>query len=342
MKKPAVWFPTVKTNSGSDKFTECLVENLNKSGIHAEITWLPHHAEYLPWLVKVPTPPKWANITHINTWLHPRFSPNEMPIVATLHHCVQDPNFKKYKTQAQFFYHNLWITPIEKYNLNKARIITTVSQYTANCAKEIFNIRDIKVIYNGINTNIFYLKDPIKNFKNEQIFKLLFVGNSSIRKGFDLLPKIMEKLGDQYQLFYTSDAKNYHPLPQNMIQLEHQKTAEDLVSIYREMDALLFPSRLEGFGLVVAEAMSCGLPVITTDGSALTELINHRITGLLCPRDDVNSFVETIQQLACDELLKKNLAHNSSQYAEKNFKINHMVEKYIQIYNQILSYHQYE
>lgn len=336
MKKPAVWFPTVKTNSGSDKFTECLVENLNKSGIHAEITWLPHHAEYLPWLVKVPIPPKWANITHINTWLHPRFHPKEMPIVTTLHHCVQDPNFKKYKTQAQSLYHNLWITPIEKYNLSKAKVITTVSQYTANCAKKIFNISDIIVIYNGIDTNIFYRKDPIKHSKNEKFFKLIFVGNSSVRKGFDLLPKIMEKLGDQYQLFYTSDAKNYHPLPQNMIQLEHQKTAEDLASIYREMDALLFPSRLEGFGLVVAEAMACGLPPIIANSSALPELVTQNQSGMICEKDNIDNFVESIKRLKENQILQEYISINASQTIQNQFNFEDMIRSYIKIYQSII------
>jgi glycosyltransferase involved in cell wall biosynthesis len=50
------------------------------------------------------------------------------------------------------------------------------------------------------------------------------------------------------------------------------------------MDALIFLSRLEGFGLVVAEAMASGLPVVIADSSSLTELVEHGNTGFLCER----------------------------------------------------------
>ncbi len=81
--KPAVWFPAVRAGTGSDKFTLQLCEALNARGIRAGITWLPHRAEYLPWTVRVPPVPGWANIVHVNTWLHPRFLPRGIPVVAT-------------------------------------------------------------------------------------------------------------------------------------------------------------------------------------------------------------------------------------------------------------------
>lgn len=332
MTTPAIWFPTVRTNSGSDKFTEQLVIALNKNGIRAEITWLPHHAEYLPWLVQAPIAPEWANIVHINTWLPSKFYPKNLPIVATLHHCVQDKAFSPYKTKLQKLYHSLWITPIEKKTIQHATIITTVSQYTANCAKEIFDISNIEVIYNGVDLDIF---NPVpRNEKKEnQKFRLLFVGNNSIRKGFDLLPKIMEQLGDDYELFYT--AKSAEKLPSNMKQLPYQKSSQDLANVYRSMDALLFPSRLEGFGLVVAEAMACGLPVVVANSSALPELVKHQKTGLICKQDDIVSFVETIQLLKLENDLRENLSESSKLFIENNFCISNMIEKYIKLYKNL-------
>jgi len=335
--KPAIWFPTVKTNTGTDKFTEQLVSSLKQKGFQAEITWLPHHVEYLPWLIPIPQKPDWANIVHVNTWLHPRFYPKNTPMIATLHHCVQDKFFLPYKTFVQKIYHQFWITPIEKQCFKAADAITAVSQYTAQCAKEIFDIDDVQVIHNGIDTNIFHPNDSRKSITQNQPFKLLFVGSNSIRKGFDLLPKIMQQLGDEFQLFYTSNAEQYEPLSANMTQLPPQKTSQDLANIYRTMDALIFPSRLEGFGLVVAEAMSCGLPVVIADSSALTELVDHGTTGLLCEKDDLDAFVEAIRQLAGSEALQKKLAHAAQLYVEQHFRVDTMVEHYIDIYRKVLS-----
>ncbi len=335
--KPAIWFPTVRTNTGSDHFTKQLVAALNQQGFQAEITWLPHHAEYLPWLVPVPQKPEWANIVHVNTWLHSRFLPRDLKIVATLHHCVQDRAFFPYKTFAQKVYHRFWITPIEEHCLNVADKITTVSQYTALCAKEIFDIDDVQVIYNGIDHNTFHPDISTKLANRDQPFKLIFVGSNSVRKGFDLLPKIMRQLGDDFLLFYTSNAEAYQPLPQNMIQLPPQKTAQDLANTYRTMDALIFPSRLEGFGLVVAEAMACGLPVVITDGSALTELVGHGETGFLCAKDDVDAFADTVHYIASNNQLRDKVKTTAREHIVKNFSVNKMVDGYIKVYQSVLN-----
>lgn len=335
--KPAVWFPTVKTNTGTDKFTEQLVSALNERGFQAEITWLPHHAEYLPWLVPVPEKPDWANIAHVNTWLHPRFYPKNIPMIATLHHCVQDKNFLRYKTFAQKIYHEFWVTPIERCCLARVDTITTVSQYTAKCAKEIFDIDNIQVIYNGIDGDVFYPNAAEKPVNQNEPFKLIFVGSNSIRKGFDLLPKIMQQLGEEFQLFYTSNADQYQPLPNNMIQLPPQKTAQDLANTYRTMDALIFPSRLEGFGLVVAEAMGCGLPVVISDSSALTELVGHGTTGLLCQQDDVDAFVATVRYIANNFQLQINMSKAACEHTVQIFNLNKMVECYIKTYQSMLN-----
>lgn len=87
---------------------------------------------------------------------------------------------------------------------------------------------------------------------------------------------IMNELGEQYELYYTATPPKNLTIPKNKKQLPYQKTAFDLVQTYNSMDSLIFPSRLEGFGLVVAEAMACGLPVIATNSSALPELIEHK------------------------------------------------------------------
>ena len=336
--KPAIWFPTVKTNTGTDKFTEQLVSALNRKGFQAEISWLPHHAEYLPWIVKKINPPDWANIVHVNTWLHPRFYPQNTPMIATLHHCVQDKYFLPYKKFAQKIYHQFWITPIENHCLNVANIITTDSQYTAQCAKDIFGIDHAHVIYIGIDSETFHPNGLRKSVNKSEPFRLIFVGTNSIRKGFDLLPKIMQQLGDDFQLFYTSNAEQYEPLPKNMIQLPPQKTTQDLANTYRTMDALLFPSRLEGFGLVVAEAMACGLPVVITNGSALTELVYHGETGFLCEKDNIDDFVQTIRNLKEYPELYIEVGKRARDVAATRFSIDEMVNQYIDLYAGLLNH----
>ena len=84
-EQPAVWFPAIRTNTGTDVFTRRLVKGLNEQGIKAGVTWLPLRAEYAPWTVRVPKPPEWADIVQVNTWLHPRFIPKNLPAVEKIY-----------------------------------------------------------------------------------------------------------------------------------------------------------------------------------------------------------------------------------------------------------------
>lgn len=335
-KKIGIWFPTVRTNTGTDVFTRQLVQGLNESGIRAEITWLPLRAEYLPWTVEIPRPPEWATILHTNTWLHSRFLPKNLPLVTTLHHCVQDKNFEPYKTKLQKIYHNCWITPIERKNIMNANVVTTVSHYTATCAEQIFALSKIDVIYNSVNLDIFKPK-KYRQFNYTNKFKLLFVGTTSRRKGFDLVVKIMQQLGGEYELYFTSQSKSHSNLPSNMKPLPYIKTSDELADIYNEMDALLFPSRLEGFGLVVAEAMACGLPPIVAHSSALPELVDHYETGIICSKDDEKSFIDAIQYLKKNPLLVERISANAITKAKQMFNIDDMINAYIRIYKNLVN-----
>jgi glycosyltransferase involved in cell wall biosynthesis len=72
--------------------------------------------------------------------------------------------------------------------------------------------------------------------------------------------------------------------------------AEDhLVTLYRNAVALVYPSRYEGFGLPVLEAMACGLPVVAADAGSVPEVLGD--AGILVPPGDVRSFEEAITAL---------------------------------------------
>lgn len=328
--KPAIWFPTVRTHTGTDIFTEQLVEELNKRGIKAEITWLPHYAEYFPWFVATPLKPDWANIVHINSWLVPKFIPKISPIVTTVHLCVQDPIIRPYKNLVQHLYHKFWVTPIEQKNLRSSNVVTSVSSYTKNKVQNIFDIKNVELVYNGIDTEKFTYRVPIAENKP---FRLLFAGSNSIRKGFDLLPSIMEKLGNEYELIFTSsNPNNLTHLPKNMKAIPYCKSQNEMVNLYHNMDALLFPSRLEGFGLVIIEAMACGLPVVIANSSALTELIEHGTTGFLCEKDNIQDFVQTIQYLKQNPEICIEVGKRARDATISKFNIENMVNNYINIY----------
>lgn len=333
-KPPAIWFPTVRCGTGTDVFTETLVAGLQKQGLQAEITWLPHHAEYLPWAVSVPKPPKWANVAHINTWLHPRFIPTNLPVVATLHHSIHDLALKPYKGWLRAAYHQHWIRRIERATMQRANTVVAVSQFAADSAKVHILDCPMQVIYNGVDTKRFY---PPAQRQIHKPFRLLYIGAWRTLKGVDLLAPIMQELGSDFILHYTGGSvaeKDKAKMPANMYDIG-RLSGDEVVKAMHEADALLFPSRSEGFGLVVAEAMACGLPVICTRGSSLVEIVQDGVTGYLCPLDDVAAFVQAAQQLASNGQLHSKMRETAYQRVANEFSSFSMIEKYIHQYEQL-------
>jgi len=333
---PAIWFPTIRSGSGADVFTVRLTDELRRRGIQTEITWLPHRAEYAPLSVPIPSVPSWANMAHINTWLPQRFVPKNLPILATAHHCVLDPALKPYKNLSQSLYHQTWIRFLEQKNLDRATRISTVSQYTKKSVQNIYRCHAMEVIPNSVDL-ITFKSIPRQRFHTP--FRLLFVGNWSRRKGVDLLFPILKSLGSDFELWILAGLRTSEvsALDKNVRILPRCKDDFEMATLYQSCDALLFPSRLEGFGLAVLEAQACGLPVITTDGSALPEVIEDGVTGFLCPQDDVIAFSEAVQRLASDPVLWKDMCAAARKRAETHFDPEVILEKYLSLYQSMLA-----
>jgi glycosyltransferase involved in cell wall biosynthesis len=312
-----VWFPTIASGSGADVYTEMLCGLLEGSGARVRIDWLDRRAEFLPWAFPRPPAPAWAGLAHVNSCLHRRFIPDGLRWVATVHHVVHDPAFAPYKSRWQALYHRAWVLPLERRILRGAARVVAVSEFTARQAASIFRIRAMDVIPNWVDTRLFHPGENAREAPHTP-FRLLFVGNPSRRKGADLLPRIAEELGRGFELRVTGGLKRLQGsgrLPHNMAQLNPVYGHEGMAGLYREHDALIFPSRLEGFGLAAAEAQASGLPVVATRGSALPEVVRHGVGGLLCPQDDVGAFAAACRLLAQDHGLWRRLRDGARAWA---------------------------
>lgn len=337
VQEPAIWFPAIRAGSGTDVFTERLVQGLRQRGLRAEITWLPQHAEFLPWLVAKPKPPVWANIAHVNSWLPTQFIHPSLPFITTLHGCVHDRALRPYKSSAKALYHRYWIYRIEAQSLQLANRVVAVSHYTKQMASASFNLNHISVIPNAIDLGGQF--QPIERDTPHEPFRLVYAGNWSQLKGVDLLATIMKQLGSGFSLHYTADRKGAHtryPLPFNSHCLGRLRDSSQMSAVYQEADALLLPSRLEGFGLVALEAQACGLPVIATQGSSLPEVIDNGVTGLLCPPDNIQAFADAARLLSNDIPRWQNMRRDARRWVEERFNMDTVIDRYILIYRDVL------
>src|SRR5439155_265582 len=96
---------------------------------------------------------------------------------------------------------------------------------------------------------------------------------------------------------------------------EHAK-----VDYYNLADLLLFPSAMEGFGLTVAEAMSCELPVVVSDRGSLPELVVDGEGGLLVGPSDRAACVRKTLLLCADVILRRKFGAASGERVERRYR----------------------
>ena len=96
--------------------------------------------------------------------------------------------------------------------------------------------------------------------------------------------------------------------------------AAEKVDYYRLADVLVFPSLMEGFGLVVAEAMSCGLPVVVSNRGSLPELVVPAAGGLVVDPTDREGFTRGILTLLGDPALRRRFGGANRERVERLFR----------------------
>lgn len=108
---------------------------------------------------------------------------------------------------------------------------------------------------------------------------------------------------------------------------------DSLFSIMRQCDVLVLPSKTEGLGLVLIEAMSQGLPVVATKVGGIPEIVEDRVSGLLVPPNSPEDLADALWDALFDQKLREKLIANGLKVASKNTfieqtgKIAKLVEK---------------
>ena len=93
---------------------------------------------------------------------------------------------------------------------------------------------------------------------------------------------------------------------------------EDVVKVYQDSSIFVLSSRFEGFGMVLVEAMACGLPVVSFDCPAgPDEIITDGVDGLLVPYGDVHALAEKIILLMSDEDIRRRIGQQALQTAQR-------------------------
>jgi 1,2-diacylglycerol 3-alpha-glucosyltransferase len=136
------------------------------------------------------------------------------------------------------------------------------------------------------------------------------MGGVNLRKGTDILVKAFQSVSGKARLIIHSQAviekfSSVMDIISTDNRIEFIQGTVPLPGLYYRGDVYVYPSRLEGIGLSIVEALACGLPVITTDNPPMNEFVKHNQTGYLVGvekfqnRDDDYYWPESI----CSEMM---------------------------------------
>jgi len=157
---------------------------------------------------------------------------------------------------------------------------------------------DVEMVPHGVNIDWFYPREERHSAVNEEKTTILYVGRLGARKGLDLALQALSQV-DQPDIEFLIAGTGRHKshLQRLVIELELDDTVQflgrvpdvQLPALYSSADVLILPSRYEGFGLVVLEAMACGTPVIGSDAGGIPTAVGGEEAGMIVQRtvDDV-------------------------------------------------------
>lgn len=158
----------------------------------------------------------------------------------------------------------------------------------------------VKVIYNGVNRDLFYPRDSKLREKNGIVapFVVLAVASEwEERKGLKYLPELAKKLGADYQLVVIGLTEaQITELPKGMLGLARTASTRELAQWYSTADCLVNPTMEDNMPLVNLEALACGTPVAVFRTGGCPECVNDAC-GAVVEKGDVAALAEAARQL---------------------------------------------
>lgn len=194
-----------------------------------------------------------------------------------------------------------------------------------------------KIIYNGIKIDDFHFQ------KSSGQDSLFWMSRVSPEKGAQDAVEIAQKSGKKIALAGPIRQPEYfktliNPSLNEDIQYIGTLNLVQKIENYKKAKIFLMPIHWEEpFGFVMVESMACGTPVVAYDRGSVREVINDVKTGFICPPDNINCMVDSVNKIyEMQEEEYRKMRRNCRKHVEENFTVEKMVDGYEKVYQKVM------
>ncbi|MFA5823129.1 MAG: glycosyltransferase family 4 protein [Thermodesulfovibrionales bacterium] len=214
------------------------------------------------------------------------------------------------------------------------RIKIAVSDPVKEELVRYYGFDDVRVVESGVDTGLFKPIKPKTDLRKKysipvDAFVGIFVGRWHKTKGSDILEKIIQKTPDNHWLLVLGTGSDNCPLRQTKnVTILDEVPYEEMPLIYSLSDFMFFPSRYEGFGLVILEAMACGLPTFAGDVGIARKIYKSepfselKLDFSIDEKYLIYGSLKRIYSLRTDTEWKNKISEEGRRLVEENYTMN--------------------
>ena len=308
------------------------------------------------------------DITHVNLPLVPNFAvpPNfGKTLISTVHStwkgeadAIRGEPFSRLNSNEKFLVSFNWFLRIfEEKMQERSRKLIAVSDFTRRELKQYYGIRDdkIRVIHNGVDTAKFQPTTDKRKIKQDLGFNpydiaIVSVGRLYARKGLftliESIPTVIRKFpnakfiisgkGQSNEMRKLVSHAQLLGVQENMVFTGYFPDAK-LPKLYQSADIFAFSTFYEHHPFAVLEALSTGLPVVTTRVGGIPETITDGKNGFMCEPFNSTQFSDRILYLLEHPKVAAEMAVSARETILQRFDWRIVVKKAIAIYKEVLS-----
>jgi len=226
--------------------------------------------------------------------------------------------------------------------LENAVAILCQVEYAKKCIPQCFNHKT-SVLYNAIDTHAF---KPHKGRNTSEHKIILYLAAVRKNKGADVLIRAMAVVKKKYpscichMVGRIADKSYFQGLIDSLglsevVFLCGRVGRKQSLQFYHSADIYCLPSLMDSSPNSLLEAMSCGLPVVSTEVMGIPELVTQDQNGLLVPPNNEQAIADALLQLLKDSNLRKRFGRNNRQKMVNYFDWKNYIEKLEKIYGSL-------